>query len=727
MDPFVAAMRAALAISLLAASVSRAEPGQTVPKAELVAPGIWKIHLGEPEKFTPTFFRTAPVDQAGLKNLPEAATMPLEAGLINFQVSSHGCAVRLPMAANESIYGFGLNTELFDMTRTATGHGGRRVFLKPTDHPENDLGESHAPVPFYVSSRGYGVFVDTARYASFYTGNASPAGAMAETENGVAIQSVAELYRPQEKQNKTMLVDIPAAKGVDVYIFAGPVALDAVRRFNLFSGGGCVPPLWGLGIQYRGDGQFGADETLKVAAQLRADHIPCDVWGVEPGWQTKTYSCSFVWKTNKFNDPDDFIRQMHQQDFRVNFWEHAFTHPSSPMYAALKSWSGDYAVWGGLVPDFAAADGRRIFLNQNRQALFDKGVDGVKLDECDDQPDSATPWSFPVASKFPSGLDGEQMHSLFGLLYQQTMLKPYAEKSLRTWGLVRNSQALAAPLPYVLYSDSYDHRCYVRGLVNSGFSGLLWTPEVRDAATVEDLYRRVETVIFSPEALINCWYIKNPPWLQIDKEKNNNNEWMPDHQQVTDSIRKLLQLRMSFVPYLYSAFNEYHLKGTPPIRALVLDWPDDPAVRGIDDQYMFGASVMVAPMFSGQKSRTVYLPAGDWFDFWTQERIAGGRSIETTNGAGQPPLFVKANTLLPFAEPVESIQTNTCFKITVKGFGVKSADFALYEDDGVSLALEKGDQKQIRLHWDDRGHSQETTGHHAGPARYQIAGWQPVE
>src|SRR6202044_1606772 len=134
-----------------------------------------------------------------------------------------------------------------------------------------------------------------------------------------------------------------------------------------------------------------------------------------------------------------------------------------------------YLVWNGLVPDFAAPQGRAIFLKQNRLALFDRHVEGVKLDECDYQPDSAYPWSFPTISKFPSGLDGEQMHSLFGLLYQQTMLKPYIEKSLRTWGLVRNSQALATSLPYVIYSDSYTHQCYVRGLVNEGFSGLLWT------------------------------------------------------------------------------------------------------------------------------------------------------------------------------------------------------------------------------------------------------------
>jgi alpha-D-xyloside xylohydrolase len=338
-------------------------------------------------------------------------------------------------------------------------------------------------------------------------------------------------------------------------------------------------------------------------------------------------------------------------------------------------------------------------------------------------PDSANLWSFPEASVFPSGLDGEQMHSLFGLLYQQTMLEPFRRHDLRTWGFVRNSQALAAPLPYVIYSDSYDHRCFVRGLVNQGFSGLLWVPEVRHADTVEDLYRRLETVVFSPQALINCWYMKNPPWQQIDREKNNRGELMPNHEEVTAAVRKILELRMAFVPYLYSAFNEYHLNGTPPIRALILDWPNDPKVRNIDDQYMFGSSVMVAPMFSGQDKRQIYLPQGEWYDFWTRQKYAGCQTINATNDQQQIPLFIKGGSLIPLAEPVEHIGTDTCFKITISPFGSKPADFVLYEDDGVSDAFEDGQQTQFRLHWDEKNPSVERTGEYSGATRYQIVKW----
>jgi alpha-D-xyloside xylohydrolase len=291
---------------------------------------------------------------------------------------------------------------------------------------------------------------------------------------------------------------------------------------------------------------------------------------------------------------------------------------------------------------------------------------------------------------------------------------------------VRNSHALAASLPYGVYSDSYDHRCYVRGLVNEGFTGLLWVPEVRDAVSIEDLYRRIETAVFSADTVINCWYMKNPPWEQIDKDKSNRGEFMANRTEVTAAVRRLLELRMSLVPYLYSAFNEYRLNGTPPIRALVLDWPDEPNVRDIDDQYMFGSALMVAPMFAGQKTRAVYLPKGDWYDFWTHEKYSGVQTITATNDQEQIPLFVKGGALLPLAKPVESIGTNTCFDITVHGFGAGPADFVLYEDDAVSAAFKAGGQNEIRLHGDQKSHSEKRTGNF-GMNRYRIVDWQWIE
>ncbi|HEX7651902.1 MAG TPA: TIM-barrel domain-containing protein, partial [Verrucomicrobiae bacterium] len=334
----------ALALSATAIAANAAQP-----KVDQIAPGIWRLRFGTPEKFTPTHFRSAEPAQASLAALPATATLPLDLNQISCQISARGCALLLPMEPNESIYGLGLHTELFDLTQS-WGQAGRRVSLKPTDAPENDRGESHAPVPFYVSSTGYGVFVDTARAASFYTGNVSPLDNAEDNSRSEVQTTTTDLYHARVQRVKTMLVDVPVAQGVDVYVFAGPAMLTAVQRYNLFSGGGTVPPLWGLGIHYRGYAKLGADDSLALATRLRADHMPCDVWGIEPGWQTATYSCSFVWNTNLFAQPDAFIARMQAQGFKLNFWEHAFTHPSSPIYAELKPWAGNFRVWNGLVP-----------------------------------------------------------------------------------------------------------------------------------------------------------------------------------------------------------------------------------------------------------------------------------------------------------------------------------------------------------------------------------------
>jgi alpha-D-xyloside xylohydrolase len=694
------------------------------PDVQQVAPGVWRLRFGNPEPLTPMHFRSAEPAMDGLKSLPLTKDLPIAPQQMSFSARPRGCALELPMTKGERIYGLGLNTTFFEMS-------GKRAFIVPSDHPESEDNTSHAPVPFYVSSNGFGVFVDTARFASFYAGNVDatkkPPAADSSGNAAASAGGVEDLYRARELRKRTMLIDIPTAQGVDVYLFSGPAMMDVVRRYNLFSGGGCVPPMWGLGMAYRGLNKFTAADSLKLARSFRDDHIPCDIWGLEPGWQTKAYSCSFVWNTANFPDPDSFIREMTSMGFRLNLWEHCFTHPSSPIYDAIAPYSGNYRVWSGLVPDFATPQARKIFLDHHEKEVFSKGVSGVKLDGCDYQPFRSTNvWSFPEASAFPSGMDGEQMHSMLGVLYQQTMKEPFDRRNLRTWGLVRNSHALAAPLPYTIYSDSYDHRCYVRGVAKSGFQGLLWTPEVRNADSVEEFYRRTQTVIFTPFAQIDSWFLKMPPWMQVDRAKNNAGEVMPNHVEVTAAVKKLFDVRMSLVPYLYAAFNEYRLHGTPPNRALVMDWPDDPNVATIDDQFMCGPSIMVAPMFTGQTKRTVYLPKGSWYDFWTGEKYEGGKKIDIGKPPEIGPVFVRGDTLLPLAAPTERFAPDTCYEITVRVYGDHPAATALFEDDGVSNDFQQGKQNRIDLTWADGKGTIAKTGAYAGSARYRIAGWNKV-
>lgn len=677
-----------------------------------VYPGVWRIRYASPEKLTPLSFRSAAAAVDGFSALPKAE---LSISGIRFHKTAKGCSIELPLEKDEHIYGLGLNTSIFELN-------GRRSWVIPSDNPEADTNESHAPEPFYVSTKGYAVYVDTARFASFSVGNVDreSSGNQATKSKKVAT-TTEELYGARKASTGTVLVDVPSAPGVDIYLFAGPTALQAVQRYILFSGGGAVPPLWGLGIAYRAKGDFSADQSLKLAKSFRKDDIPCDIFGVEPGWQTQTYSCSFLWNKGRFPDPDGFMREMHDDGYRLSFWEHPFTHPTSPIYARLTPFSGDYRVWGGLVPDFATHEGRQIFLGLQNESLFSKGVDSVKIDEIDHQPFKPQPWSFPEASSFPSGLDGETMHSLIGNLCAQTMLEPLRAKNARTWGLIRQQGALSSTLPYVVYSDSYDLKCYVRGMAKSGFGGHLWTPEVRDAKSVDELVRRTQAVVFSPYAMVNCWYMGVPPWRQVDRDQAEKGVEMPEANVATALVRDLFRLRMSLVPYLYSAFCQYQKTGMPPTRALVLDFPDDKDARGVDDQFMVGPSLMVAPIIFGS-SRSVYFPTGDWFDFFTGERIHGGRRMDVHKDLQSMPLYVRDGSVLPLAKPVNHITSHTVFELKVRVYGAKASPFTLFEDDGETFNYEKGEQNRIVLQPDQTVRRE---GSWKG-VRYHVQAWERI-
>lgn len=525
---------------------------------------------------------------------------------ITSRKTSRGFEVHLPLCSEEQIYGLGLQLLSFNQT-------GSKKTLRANSDPRCDLGDSHAPVPFYVTTAGYGVLADTARYAIFYCGSTSKP--VVEDESGAdrgIILDTEILYAARHSHGpREMIVEIPGAAGVGLYIFGGPALGEAVQRYNLFSGGGCVPPRWALGHWYRVRSGFNQDQITAFARQLRADKIPCDVIGVEPGWQTHAYSCSHVW-SNKFPEPARFVSGLRDNHFQVNLWTHPFTHPSSPIHETLLPHSGDYTVFGGLVPDLVDLEGREIFVEHYRKLTIDSGVSGYKIDECDNSDFIHIPWSFPELSQFPSGLDGEQMHSLFGLLLQSAAGELYRSENRRTFGLVRNSHALAAAHPFALYSDLYDHRQFIRGIANASFCGLLWCPEIREAASGEELIRRLQTAVVSPLLQTNAWHIANPPWKQWQVDPNNRDEFVPDWKDWQERCRLVLDLRMRLVPYLHAAFFRYWEEGIPPSRALVLDYPEEKESWKIDDQILLGDRLLAAPLIDDSLLRRFWLPPGIW-------------------------------------------------------------------------------------------------------------------
>jgi alpha-D-xyloside xylohydrolase len=626
---------------------------------ELVAPGTWKMTVGLPEAITPVTSRLVPASIEAMRRLPDIAAPGIEVPASN--ISRRGVSIALPLAPHEEIYGFGL--QFFSIA-----HRGKKRAIRVNADPNKDTGDSHAPIPFYVSSRGYGILVDTARYATFYCGESrpKPIASSEETQGGIAPLYTKTL---EDKNTSQILVEVPVAEGVDIYLFAGPSMLDVVRRYNLFSGGGVLPPEWGLGFWYRVAGSSTDNEIAALAAEFRERNIPCDVMGLEPGWHSHAYSCSFAWNKSRFPQPERFVQNLKKQNFHVNLWEHAFIHPSSPLFEPMHDLSGNKAVWGGLVPDFQNPQACKIFGDHHGKHFIDIGISGFKLDECDNS-DFTGGWSFAELSQFPSGVDGEQMHSLFGLRYQRTIWDQFLERGQQTYSLVRSSGALATPYPFVLYSDLYDHRQFVRALVSSSFSGLLWCPEVRDAKSEEDLIRRLQTVVFSPLAMINGWYIPNPPWKQLDRKKNNANELSPDWKELEARCREIIGWRMQLIPYLNAAFARYASDGTPPFRALALDWPDVPELAKTDDAWMVGDRLLVAPLFAGEPDgRKLTLPPGQWLDLWTGKPTSGGSTIALAADTRNVPVFVKSGSVLPLATITNSTADAKSRVLHVKIFG----------------------------------------------------------
>ena len=664
-----------------------------------VAPGMWKFTAGSPEAITPVSSRLVPASVEAMLRLPAVPSPIVDVPVSN--ISRRGTSLALPLAPHEEIYGFGL--QFFSIA-----HRGKKRAIRVNADPSKDTGDSHAPIPFYVSSRGYGILVDTARYATFYCGESRP---KPTTSAGDTPSGIVPLYTKtlEDEDISQVLVEIPTAQGIDVYLFAGPSMLDVVRRYNLFSGGGVLPPEWGLGFWYRAASNATDGEIAALAAEFREREIPCDVLGLEAGWHSHAYSCTFSWNKSRFAQPESFLYDLKKQNFHVNLWEHAFIHPSSPLFEPMRDLAGSTAVWGGLVPDFQNLQARRVFGDYHGKQLIDIGVAGFKLDECDNS-DFTGGWSFAEPSQFPSGVDGEQMHSLFGLRYQRALWEQFLERGQETYSLVRSSGALAAPYPFVLYSDLYDHRQFVRALVNSSFSGLLWCPEVRDAKSEEDLLRRLQTAVFSPLAMINGWYIPNPPWKQLDRKKNNANEVSSDWKELEARCREILGWRMQLIPYLRAAFARYAADGTPPFRALALDWPEVSALAKTDDAWMVGDRLLVAPLFAGEIGRKLTLPPGHWHDFWTGKAIAGGTTMEIAGDTRNIPVFVKSGAVLPLATAANSTAEAKSRKLQVRIFG----------EGGLPFVLETPVER-LSITWDAMSGSGSVR--QIGNERYSVSSW----
>lgn len=674
--PFFVPMHAAVAFFLLfAASIVNAQP---ISWTE-IEPGIWKGVAGKREAYDLLTASGAKAYEAGLRQLGKAG-FPLPQQEITATTADGKTFLRFPLEKEEQLYGFGLNFQ--------TIHQRGKILQLHVDHyGGKDNGRTHAPTPFYVSSKGYGIFINSARYLEIYAGSAVRKDSNHPPE--VKDRNTDKTWTARPYSDAVEIL-VPAA-GVEVYVFAGPGALNAIRRFNLFNGGGCLPPRWGLGFTQRVQKLYTAEDTKKEASTFREKGYPLDFIGLEPGWQSKSYPCTFEWDKTRFPDPGRFVKEMLDSGIRINLWTNPYVSPEAPFFKQISPYTGSHTVWAGLVPDFTLPETRKLFFDQWQKDQVDIGVSGYKIDEVDGY-DS---YLWPDVATFPSGVSAEQMRQTFGVLLQRYSLDLYRAKNQRTFGLVRGSNGGAASFPYVIYNDYYNHEDFITALINSGFAGVLWTPEVRASKSGEEWLRRFQTVVFSPMAMINAWASGTKPW---------------SYPEVAEQVRQMALLRMQMIPYWYTEFAKYHFEGTPPFRAMNLEdgfLPEikkenannnleenpysEAAAKEIKDQYMAGEYLLVAPLFTGQTTRKVILPKGRWYDFYTGEYAGDGQVITVTPGLDKIPVYVKDGAIIPMMPPsLHAPKAGEKINLEIRHYGGKPGAYRLYDDDGETYDYEKG-------------------------------------
>ncbi len=577
--------------------------------------------------------------------------------------TADGVRTRFQLAdrERERIYGLNLNFHGFERR-------GRVCEVKTNADPTWDNGHSHLVSPFYASTYGYGVFLNNTGYSMFR---------IDDEGDGIV----------------TILAPGPV---LDWYYIHGGGMRDVIARYTTIIGRIDMPARWGLGLWYRAESKWKQDQVLATANEFRARRIPCDVIGLEPGWQSHAYPCSYTWNKDAYPDPAGLLRELNVLELRLNLWTHAYVHSSSPLYQQLldAACAGDKPVWGGLVPDFTLPRTREIFDKGFASKQIDMGVAGYKLDECDGS-DTTGGWFFPDDARFPSGRTGAQMHNILGATCQDAFHEMYRRRDQRTYFLCRANFATGLRRPTAVYSDLYDLRSYLRAQATAGFLGALWCPEVRETRNAEDLVRRSQLMFLGALAQFDGWASGVVPW-----DKGPGAEAI---------FRRYAELRMRLLPYLYGEFWRMHTTGVPVIRPLVMDNREDPNTFDIDDQFMFGEFIMAAPLVSGTR-REAYFPHGRWTHVETGETVHGGTRVAIDSPLERVPMYVPDGAVVPLGPALPYGADFSGAPLTVHVYCGQSGRFDLFEDDGVTYGYEKGacavtpleyreylDRREIRL------------------------------
>jgi alpha-D-xyloside xylohydrolase len=467
------------------------------------------------------------------------------------------------------------------------------------------------------------------------------------------------------------------------------------------------------------------DEMLAVAKGYRDRHLPADVLVLDWFYYTKMGEMDF--SPEHFPDPATMNKQLHDMGFQtmISVWPR-FTK-GSRFYDFLlqKEWFehlADGTPTDGLPYDRAGSDidttnpeAARWYWETIRDNIISKGFDALWADET--EPDLP-----PNGSYFSVG-PGTRYFNIYPLVHTAALYDGFRRDVTHRALILSRDAYLGAQRNGTMFwsSDIYPTWDAFKRQIPTGLdftaSGLAnWTNDVGGWQYLPAAHHPKHPPLLDPSdardnvggyddypELFTRWFEYGAflPVMRTHGSRNANEVWSYG-KQAEPILEKYLKLRYQLMPYIYSLGYQTYLTGSPSMRALFMDFPNDPRVAEIGDEYMFGPAFLVAPVTEqGATSREVYLPAGaDWYNYWTNERYHGARLVRIAAPIDMLPLFVRAGSIIPTGVSIES--TNEDQKIAkLFVYPGADADFTLYSDDGKTYAYEKGERSITHLHWDD--------------------------
>jgi alpha-D-xyloside xylohydrolase len=358
-----------------------------------------------------------------------------------------------------------------------------------------------------------------------------------------------------------------------------------------------------------------------VARDLRAHAIPCDVIHIDTDWYERDWECDLRFGPTKFPDPAGMISALRTQGFRVCLWQWPNMLVGSALYNEArdggylaKRSNGHAYTYPGFMADAGFIDYSNpaavAWIQDKFRALFRQGAACIKADFGEGAPPDAV----------YHGVPRESMHNLYPLLYNQAVFAVTEEFWGEGQGIIWGRSAWAGSQRYPVHWSGdgiaryEDLPCVLRSALNFGLSGFpFYSHDIGGFSGLPspDVYVRwAQFGLFSSHARAHGTPPREPWVYGAEAER---------------IFRQYDNLRYRLLPYIYSEAVECGRSSLPMLRALALDFQDDPTALAIDDQYLFGPSILVAPILDERNRRAVYLPPGQWIDYWSKQTLDGGR------------------------------------------------------------------------------------------------------